>query len=245
MFGTSKQKPVVGLDIGSSSIKSVELKASKQGYELVSFGLEPLAQDTVVDGAIMDAPLVAGAIGTIFDRQEIKTRSVATAVSGHSVIVKRVTLPMMTDEELYDRIQSEASQHIPFDISDVNLDYQLLDSLESQMDVLLVAVKKDKILNHTNVLAQAGKTPTVVDIDAFALQNCYEVNYDPDPSADRGAAEHRRQRDEHQHRARRRLRCSRATFRWAEINIPTRCRRNSTSAMRTPSGSRRAKPWRA
>jgi type IV pilus assembly protein PilM len=182
MFGASKQKPVVGLDIGSSSIKSVELKHSKQDYELVSFGLEPLAQDTVVDGAIMDAPLVAGAIGTIFDRQEIKTRSVATAVSGHSVIVKRVNLPVMTDEELYDRIQSEASQHIPFDISDVNLDYQLLDSQESQMDVLLVAVKKDKILNHTNVLAQAGKTPTVVDIDAFALQNCYEVNYDPDPN---------------------------------------------------------------
>ncbi len=182
MFGVSKQKPVVGLDIGSSSIKSVELKNTKQGYELVSFGLEPLAQDTVVDGAIMDAPLVAGAIGTIFDRQEIKTRSVATAVSGHSVIVKRVGLPVMTDEELYDRIQSEASQHIPFDIADVNLDYQVLDSAESQMDVLLVAVKKDKILNHTNVLAQAGKTPTVVDIDAFALQNCYEVNYDPDPT---------------------------------------------------------------
>jgi type IV pilus assembly protein PilM len=182
MFGTAKQKPLVGLDIGSSSIKSVELKSTKQGYELVSFGLEPLAQDTVVDGAIMDAPLVAGAIGTIFDRQDIKTRAVATAVSGHSVIVKRVSLPVMTDEELYDRIQSEASQHIPFDISDVNLDYQLLDSAESQMDVLLVAVKKDKILNHTNVLAQAGKTPTVVDIDAFALQNCYEVNYDPDPT---------------------------------------------------------------
>jgi type IV pilus assembly protein PilM len=182
MFGTAKQKLLVGLDIGSSSIKSVELKSTKQGYELVSFGLEPLAQDTVVDGAIMDAPLVAGAIGTIFDRQEIKTRSVATAVSGHSVIVKRVNLPVMTDEELYDRIQSEASQHIPFDIADVNLDYQILDSAESQMDVLLVAVKKDKILNHTNVLAQAGKTPTVVDIDAFALQNCYEVNYDPDPA---------------------------------------------------------------
>src|SRR6202049_576902 len=182
MFGSSKQKALVGLDIGSSSIKAVELKNTKHGYELVSFGLEPLAQDTVVDGAIMDAPLVAGAIGTIFERQEINTRSVATAVSGHSVIVKRVNLPVMTDEELYDRIQSEASQHIPFDISDVNLDFQLLDSAESQIDVLLVAVKKDKILNHTNVLAQAGKTPTVVDIDAFALQNCYEVNYDPDPT---------------------------------------------------------------
>src|SRR5205085_6173916 len=88
----------------------------------------------------------------------------------------------MTEEELYDRIPSEASQHIPFDIADVNLSYQLLESMDSQMDVLLVAVKKDKILNHTNVLAQAGKTPTVVDIDAFALQNCYEMNYDPEPN---------------------------------------------------------------
>ena len=96
-------------------------------------------------------------------------------VSGHSVIVKRVPLPLMTEEELYDRIQTEASQHIPFDIADVNLSYQHLDSVDSQMDVLLVAVKKDKILNHTNVLAQAGKTPSVVDIDAFALQNCYEL----------------------------------------------------------------------
>src|ERR1700678_2158844 len=182
MFGGGKQKTVVGLDIGSSSIKAVELKSTKQGYELVSFGLEPLAQDTVVDGAIMDAPLVAGAISSIFETQKVKTKNVATAVSGHSVIVKRVTLPMMTEEELYDRIQAEASQHIPFDIADVNLSYQHLDSVDSQMDVLLVAVKKDKILNHTNVLAQANKTPVVVDIDAFALQNCYELNYDPDPS---------------------------------------------------------------
>src|SRR6195256_5899522 len=181
MFGGGKQKALVGLDIGSSSIKAVELKSTKQGYELVSFGLENLAQDTVVDGAIMDAPLVAGAISNIFDTQKVKTKNVATAVSGHSVIVKRVTLPSMTEEELYDRIQSEASQHIPFDIADVNLDHQLLESIDSQMDVLLVAVKKDKILNHTNVLAQSGKNSTVVDIDAFALQNCYELNYDPDP----------------------------------------------------------------
>src|SRR5882757_9684668 len=181
MFGGGQKKALVGLDIGSSSIKAVELKSSKQGYELVSFGLEALAQDTVVDGAIMDAPLVAGAISNILETQKIKTKNVATAVSGHSVIVKRVTLPSMTEEELYDRIQSEASQHIPFDIADVNLDHQLLESIDSQMDVLLVAVKKDKILNHTNVLAQSGKNSTVVDIDAFALQNCYELNYDPDP----------------------------------------------------------------
>src|SRR5208337_3831066 len=169
LLGGKKAKQLVGLDIGSSSIKAVELKTTKAGYELVSFGMEPLAQDTVVDGAIMDAPQVANAITKIFDTEHIKTKNVATSVSGHSVIVKRVPLPLMTEEELYDRIPSEASQHIPFDIADVNLSYQLLE-----------AVKKDKILNHTNVLAQAGKTPVVVDIDAFGLQNCFEVNYEPD-----------------------------------------------------------------
>src|SRR5499427_3635724 len=182
LLGGKKGRQLVGLDIGSSSIKAVELKSTKAGYELVSFGMESLAPDTVVDGAIMDAPQVANAISKIFDAERIKTKNVATSVSGHSVIVKRVPLPLMTEEELYDRIPSEASQHIPFDIADVNLSYQLLESMDSQMDVLLVAVKKDKILNHTNVLAQAGKAPVVVDIDAFALQNCYEVNYEMDPS---------------------------------------------------------------
>ena len=180
LLGGKRSRQLVGLDIGSSSIKAVELKSTKGGYELVSFGMETLAQDTVVDGAIMDAPQVANAISRIFDNEHIKTKNVATSVSGHSVIVKRVPLPLMSEEELYDRIPSEASQHIPFDIADVNLSYQLLESMDAQMDVLLVAVKKDKILNHTNVLAQAGKTPMIVDIDAFALQNCFEVNYEPD-----------------------------------------------------------------
>ncbi len=182
MFNMRKAKSLIGLDIGSSSVKAVELKKSKDGYDLVSYGVEPLAQDTVVDGAIMDAPSVAEKIISIFNSQKIKTKDVATSVCGHSVIVKRVSMPVMTEEELYDRIQTEASQHIPFDIADVNLSYQLLESNDNQMDVLLVAVKKDKILNHTNVLAQAGKTPVVVDIDAFALQNSFEINYEPDPS---------------------------------------------------------------
>jgi len=144
LLGGAKNKQLVGLDIGSSSIKAVELKSTKAGYELVSFGMESLAQDTVVDGAIMDAPQVANAITRIFENEKIKTKNVATSVSGHSVIVKRVPLPLMTEEELYDRIPSEASQHIPFDIADVNLSYQLLEAMDAQMDVLLVAVKKER-----------------------------------------------------------------------------------------------------
>ena len=99
MFNLGKTRALIGLDIGSSSVKAVELKKAKDGYELVSFGLETLSQDTVVDGAIMDAPSVAEKIISIFDGQKIKTRDVATSVSGHSVIVKRVSMPLMTEEE--------------------------------------------------------------------------------------------------------------------------------------------------
>ena len=96
MFSLGKSRSLIGLDIGSSSVKAVELKKVKDGYELVSFGLEPLSQDTVVDGAIMDAPSVAEKIVAIFEAQKIKVKDVATSVSGHSVIVKRVSMPLMT-----------------------------------------------------------------------------------------------------------------------------------------------------
>lgn len=179
LFG--KPKGLVGLDIGSSSVKAVELKKTKEGYELVSVGLEPLAQDTVVDGAIMDGLAVTQAIEKIFNEQKIKTKNVATSVAGHAVIVKKVQMAYMEESDLFDVIQTEAEQHIPFDIADVNLSFQVLETnpAGNTQEVLLVAVKKDKILNHTNVLNQAGKLSTVVDIDAFALQNCYETNYEP------------------------------------------------------------------
>lgn len=181
MFGLGKTKQVVGLDIGSSSIKAVELKRSGRELEVVRLGMEPLAPEIVVDGAIVDTGQVSNTIARIFAERKIRTRSVATSVSGHSVIVKKLALQPMTEEELDGAIQMEAAQHIPFDIGEVNLDYQLLDTAPDSptMDVLLVAVKKDKILNYTNVVTLAGKTPTIVDIDAFALQNVYEYNYDP------------------------------------------------------------------
>src|ERR1700676_3617818 len=120
LLGGRKNKQLVGLDIGSSSIKAVELKSTKAGYELVSFGMESLAQDTVVDGAIMDVPQVANSISKILGTQKIKTKNAGTSASGLSVIVRRVRLPLMTEKELSDRIPSEGSQHIPFDIADVN-----------------------------------------------------------------------------------------------------------------------------
>jgi type IV pilus assembly protein PilM len=146
--------------------------------------MEPLSSDIVVDSMIVDSGSVASAITKIFTESGIKSRAVATSVSGHSVIVKRIPMSTMSDQELAAVIQTEAAQHIPFDISDVSIDYQILnDNGGATMDVLLVAVKKDKILNYTNVLSLAGKAPAVVDIDAFALQNCYEYNYQPGPGA--------------------------------------------------------------
>ena len=185
MFGFGSAKSIVGLDIGSSSIKAVELKKSKGEIHVAHLGVEPLGPDIVVDSMIVDSGSVSSAISKIFSEHKISAKNVATSVSGHSVIVKKIPMQTMSDGELSDTIQTEAAQHIPFDISDVNIDYQILteDTGEPQMDVLLVAVKKDKILNYTNVLNLAGRNPAVVDIDAFALQNCYEYNYEPSPSS--------------------------------------------------------------
>lgn len=185
MFGLGKSKQVVGLDIGSSSIKVVELRRSGKEIEVSKLGVEALASEMVVDGAIVDTGQVSNSIAKIFSESKIKTKNVATAVSGHSVIVKKLSLQPMTDEELEATVPMEAAQHIPFDIAEVNLDYQVLETPPDSptMDVLLVAVKKDKILNYTNVVTLAGRTPAVVDIDAFALQNVYEYNYDPAPDA--------------------------------------------------------------
>jgi type IV pilus assembly protein PilM len=184
MFGFGGNKALVGLDIGSSSVKVVELKKARGGLELVHLGVEPLASDIVVDSMIVDSGSVSNAISKLFGENGIKSRAVVTSVSGHSVIVKRIPMQTMTEAELSEAIQREAAQHVPFDIADVKIDYQVLsDDLSGpQMDVLLVAVKKEKILNYTNVLSLAGRTPVIVDVDAFALQNCYEFNYDPAPN---------------------------------------------------------------
>jgi type IV pilus assembly protein PilM len=182
MFGMGS-KTIVGLDVGSSSIKAVELKKKGGQIEVAHLGLEPLSSDIVVDSMIVDSGTVSSAISKLFADCLIKTKAVATAVSGHSVIVKKISLPSMSDQELAETIEKEAAQHIPFDLSDVSLDYQILseEAGSPQMDVLLVAVKKDKILNYTNVLSMSGRTPAIVDIDALALQNCYEYNYQPAP----------------------------------------------------------------
>src|ERR1051326_9088580 len=161
----SKSKNVVGLDIGSSAVKLVELKEKKGGtYQLLRMGIERLSPEAIVDGSIMDSSLVVETISRLNSKKTVKNSNYATSLSGHSVIIKKITLPAMSPEELAESIQWEAEQYIPFDINDVNL----------------VAVKKEKINDYTSVISQTGKVPVLVDVDAFALQNCYEMNYSLD-----------------------------------------------------------------
>jgi type IV pilus assembly protein PilM len=173
------KKNLVGLDIGSSAVKAVELARKGPALQLLNLGFENLQTDTIVDGQIMELNNVSNVIAHIFSEHQIRTTRVAAGVSGHSVIVKNIVLPHMSDEELQESFSWHAEEHIPFDIGDVNLDYELTSRSSESLHVLMAACKSDKINNVKQAIQLAGKQPVVIDIDAFALQNCYEVNYQP------------------------------------------------------------------
>jgi type IV pilus assembly protein PilM len=178
VFGKRK-KQVVGCDVGSSAIKIVELKQLKNDeFQLVHAAVTALSPEAIVDGAIMDSSLVVEALTRLISENGIKNSKFGGSLSGHSVIIKKIQLPSMTEAELAESIQWEAEQYIPFDINDVNLDYVVLETGGSDsMDVLLVAVKRDRINDYTSVIVQAGKEPVLVDVDVFAVQNAFESNY--------------------------------------------------------------------
>ncbi len=174
------RKDTLGLDIGSSSVKLVQLKEGRGGYTLVKTGMVPLPHEAIVDGSIIDASSVVQAIKDLIKDQKVKTKNVASSISGHSVIIKRVSLPVMTEEELADSIQWEAEQYIPFNIEDVNIDFQIIGADpegKGQMEVLLVACKKEVVEDYVSVIREAGLNPVVLDIDAFTLENMFEINY--------------------------------------------------------------------
>jgi type IV pilus assembly protein PilM len=188
MLSFRKPKAIVGLDIGSSAVKAIELAPSGKTYKVAGVAVEPMPPDSIVDGAIIDGGAVAETIRRIFERNVFKTKEVATSLSGNAVIVKKVSLPAMTPDELAQSIQWEAEQHIPFDIQDVNVDYQIVDpgtspEAKGMMEVLIVAAKKERIADYASVISQAGCVPVVVDVDAFALQNAWEANYAVTPGA--------------------------------------------------------------
>ncbi|MFN2444237.1 MAG: type IV pilus assembly protein PilM [Vicinamibacterales bacterium] len=182
-----RAKNLVGLDIGSSAVKAIELKPAGTGYRVAAIGVEPVPPDSIVDGAIIDSAAVSDAVRRLFENKAFRSKDVAASLSGNSVIVKKITLPVMTAQELAESIYWEAEQYVPFDIQDVNLDYEVLEGAapgaQGNMEVLLVAAKKDKIADYTGVITQAGRTPVLVDVDAFALQNAFEVNYGFDPQS--------------------------------------------------------------
>jgi len=176
-----KRKNVVGLDIGSSSIKLVEFTESKNGFKLQNLGLSSLPPEAIVDGALMDSVSIIDTIRDLITTSKVKTKDVVTSVSGHSIIVKKISLPFMTDAELEESIRWEAERYIPFDINDVNIDFQTFGSNPENpdvMDVILVAAKKDIINDYVSVIMEAGLNPVIMDIDAFALENMLAVNYD-------------------------------------------------------------------
>jgi len=175
------KKNLVGLDIGSSSVKAVELAKKGSSLQLMNLGFENLQTDTIVDGQIMELNNVSNVISQIFNEHQIRTTRVCAGVSGHSVIVKNIVLPQMSSEELQESFSWHAEEHIPFDIADVNLDYELTSRSEDALHVLMAACKSDKIANVKQAIQLAGKQPVIIDVDAFALQNCYEVNYRPRP----------------------------------------------------------------
>lgn len=179
-MGIFAQKGLIGLDIGSSSIKVVELDLEKKGPKLKHFGMMPLPPEAIVDGAFMDSANVVESIRSLLEGMKIKTKNVAVSIAGHSVIIKKINVAPMSEAQLEEGIRWQAEQYIPFDIKDVNLDFQILDEQAGpeQMAVLLVAAKKDMIDDYTAVIEEAGLHPVIVDVDSFALENAYNLNYE-------------------------------------------------------------------
>ena len=176
-----KKDSLVGLDIGSRSVKVAEITETKNGRKLRRFGVADIPPGAIEDGAISDPETVAQIIRQLLKSASIKAGNVALSIGGYSVIIKKINVQTMPEEQLQETIHFEAEQYIPFDISDVNLDFQLLGEVEnnpSQMSVFLVAAKKEMVNDYINLATLVGLTPCIVDVEAFALQNIFEANYD-------------------------------------------------------------------
>ncbi len=168
----------MGLDIGSSFIKVAELKETGKGLVLNKFGITRIESGTIVEGRVANMDALANDIRTLFKSQKIREKNVAISTGGHSVVIKTINMNKQPDNELHEAINAEAEQYIPYDIDDVNIDYQILGESEysaDQINVLLVAVKKDLVAEYIDLIHMAGLNPRIIDVDTFALQNAYEI----------------------------------------------------------------------
>ncbi len=173
-----KKDHLVGLDIGSSFIKMAELKTTGQGHVLHKFGMARITPGSIVEGRIVDMHGLANDIKSLFKSQKVHEKNVAISTGGHSVVIKTINTTTRPEKELHDTIYSEAEQYIPYDIDDVNIDYQIIGESESSpelLSVLLVAVKKDLVAEYIELIHLAGLNPKIIDVDTFALQNAYEI----------------------------------------------------------------------
>jgi len=177
LFG--KKKTSIGLDVGSGFVKVVEVDHSGDQPEVIRVAMRPLLPDAIVEGEIMDYGLVSDAIAGLCQEMGYKGRDVVTAVGGHDVIIKKIEMDRMKEADAREVIRWEAEQHVPFDIKSVELDFQILNPNEEglRMEVLLVAAKRELVDNKVSLLVDAGLSPAVIDVDAFALHNAFEHNY--------------------------------------------------------------------
>jgi len=177
LFKRKKRQQVVGLDIGSSFVKAVELRSVGNDYELVGFGMAAVPPGALEGGEVKQPAALQATVRQALDQGRIQATDSAIGMSGGSVIAKRVTLPKMSEAELSESIRWEAEQHIPFDIEDVELDFQVLRQDGPQLEVMLVAVKKGKVQSYVDAVAEAGLNVAIVDVDVFALETQYEYNF--------------------------------------------------------------------
>ncbi|OQX56660.1 MAG: hypothetical protein B5M53_00330 [Candidatus Cloacimonas sp. 4484_209] len=177
MFG--KKKSIVGLDIGSSQIKVVELMGFPKATTMLTVGIAPLLPDAIVDGEVMDREVVIDTIKTLFEKYKIQSKDIVTAISGRGVIVKKIKMDKMKKQDVSEQIRWEAEQYVPFDIEDVSLAFEIVnpDVGEGQMEVLLVAAKNEVVNSYVSLIKEIGLNPAVLDIAPFAIQNVYEYNY--------------------------------------------------------------------
>ena len=183
LFG--RKKTTVGLDIGSGLIKLVAISHGSGEPVLTKVAFTSVVDDAIVEGEVMDKGIVADAIKGLMASAGIKTKQVVCAVGGRDVIIKKIAMDRMKEGDAREVIRWEAEQHVPFDMDNVELDFQILDpeSEGLQMTVLLVAAKRELVETKLALLADVGLEPSVIDVDAFALHNAFEINY---PDAMRG-----------------------------------------------------------
>lgn len=185
LFGLGGSKSTVALDIGSGLMKLVAVDHSKEEPVVSKVGVTPVLADAIVEGEIMDPGIVSDTIQGLVQSAGVKTKKVAVAVGGRDVIIKKIQVDRMKESDAYEVVRWEAQQHVPFDIEAVELDFQILDPEGEglQMDVLLVAAKRDLVDDKLQLLSQAKLQAALVDVDAFALHNAFSANY---PDAEEG-----------------------------------------------------------